>query len=60
MKRSSPLVKCYLCTAYVGPNSVCEHPKNGYCQVYLFQAEKDAKEVGMHPSIHTKRKEVKS
>lgn len=30
----------------------CEHPKNGYCQQFRLQAERDKKEFNMHQPIN--------
>lgn len=46
---------CELCSMYAGPNSVCDHTKNGYCQVFKFEAAKDAKTYNMHQSIQEKK-----
>lgn len=48
---------CQLCTHNPEENQ-CDHSKNAYCQVFLNKAEQDAKDAGMHPSIHTKAQEI--
>ena len=41
---------CDLCNKHASDN--CQHPKNGYCQQFRLQAEKDAKEFNVHQSIN--------
>lgn len=56
MKAKPGLVFCDLCNAWVGPNTVCNTTKNGYCQVSRFIAARDAKTFNMHPPRYQEEK----
>jgi hypothetical protein len=51
--------RCDLCQSMINrEDKICDHSKNGYCQVYRFSCEDHAEEYNMHPSIHTKNKKI--
>lgn len=47
-------VLCEVCGKFIKVNEcqTCEHSKNGYCVLFLVQAEKDALAVNMHKPIN--------
>lgn len=47
--------RCQVCDRLINNvNASCEHFKNGYCQIFLFQAEKDQQEFNMHTAAFKK------
>jgi len=46
-KKNKTSIWCKVCTKNVCKSSTCEHPKNGYCELFRMQAAKDAKEFNM-------------